>query len=269
VEISPEMRNVLPDGFASNLSVLGSLRGQTEAHFRVSYDPAATQPWDFDVAGELSRGRIDDPRLPHPLTEIRAKVHVDNRGFAIEELKARSNQATLSLACNGGLSSSSPLLIEAEVNQLPLDEQLKATLPGNLQVEWKKLQPEGLIDAKVKLRYDGRAWQPEVSIQCQGISFTHHKFPYRLEHGRGTLELKENRLTMNLSTFSENQLVHIVGDLRDPMGSPTGWTHIASAELPIDEKLINARPAVARSITGPERLDRLRVRSLPRSPRRG
>ena len=35
VEISPEMRNVLPDALGCNLSVLGSLRGQTEALFQV------------------------------------------------------------------------------------------------------------------------------------------------------------------------------------------------------------------------------------------
>ena len=87
------MRNVLPDSCGCNLSVLGSLRGQTEARFQVCYDPASPQPWKFDVTGQLASGRIDDPRLPHPLTEIRATVHVDNQGFAIQDFKARSNQA--------------------------------------------------------------------------------------------------------------------------------------------------------------------------------
>jgi hypothetical protein len=248
VEISPELRNVLPEGCAGNLSVLGSLRGQTEAEFKVCYDPAAPRPWEFEVTGQLFRGRIDDPRLPHPLTEIRATVHVDNQGFAIRELKAKSNQATLSLACQGGLQPASPITIEAEVNQLPLDEQLLASLPGNLQIEWQKLRPEGIVDAKVNLRYDGRAWQPEVTIQCQNVSFAHYKFPYRLEHGRGTLELKDDRLRMNLSTFSENQLVQIVGELRNPTSGPTGWTHVTSAELPIDEKLLQALPQAAQPL---------------------
>jgi len=59
----------------------------------------------FDVTGELTRARIDHSRLPHPLTEIHADIHVDNRGFSIRELKARSNQATLSLSCSGGLTA--------------------------------------------------------------------------------------------------------------------------------------------------------------------
>ena len=108
------------------------------------------------------------------------------------------------------------MAIEADVSQLPLDEQLLAVLPGKLQEEWQKIRPEGLIDANINLRYDGRAWQPQVRIQCQNVSFTHREFPYRLEHGNGLLELKDDRLQMNLSTFSENQLVHIVGEIRNP-----------------------------------------------------
>ena len=268
VEISPEMRNVLPDAFGCNLSVLGSLRGQTEASFQVAYDPAAAEPWKFDVTGQLARGRIDDLRLPHPLTEIHATAHVDNRGFAIRELKARSNQAILSLTCSGGLKPSSPMAIEADVSQLPLDEQLLAILPGKLQEEWQKLRPEGLIDASLKLRYDGRAWQPQVRIECRDVSFAHHKFPYRLEHGNGLLELKDDRLQMDLSTFSENQAVHIVGDIRNPTSGPTGWLRVSSDELPIDEKLLKALPPpaqIAGPLHGPERKHRLRVRTGPRN----
>ncbi|MGA2259157.1 MAG: hypothetical protein ABSG53_31175, partial [Thermoguttaceae bacterium] len=248
VEISPEMRNVLPDAFGCKLSVLGSLRGQAEAHFQVTYDPALPEMWKFDVTGQLTRGRIDDPRLPRPLTEIRATVHVDNQDFAIQEFKARSNQATLSLTCSGSLKSSSPMSIEADVGQLPLDEQLRAILPGKLQEEWQKLRPEGLVDVNTQLRYDGRAWQPHMRIKCQNVSFAHYKFPYRLEHGSGLLELKDNRLQINLSTFSENQLVHIVGEVCNPMNGPTGWLQVTSDELPIDEKMLNALPTRAQSL---------------------
>ncbi len=248
VEISPEMRNVLPDVFGCNLSVLGSLRGQTEASFQVAYDPAAAEPWTFDVTGHLTRGRIDDLRLPHPLTEIHATAHVDNRGFAIRELKALSNQALLSLTCSGGLKPQSPLAIEATVSQLPLDEQLLAILPGKFQEVWQKLRPEGLINVNLKLCYDGRAWQPQVRIQCRDVSFAHHRFPYRLEHGNGLLELKDDRLHMDLSTRSENQAVRIVGDIRNPTSGPTGWLRVSSEELPIDEKLLKALPPPVQSL---------------------
>ena len=248
VEISPEMRNVLPATGGCNLPLLASLRGQTAVGFHVDYDPAAAEQWTFDITGTLARGRIDDPRLPRPLTEVNATVHVDNRGFAIREFKARSNQAILSLTGSGGLNPSSPMAIEADVSQLPLDAQLLAVLPGSLQEEWQKLQPEGMIDASVKLRYDGRAWQPQVRIECQDVSFAHQEFPYRLQQGKGWLELKDDRLQMNLTTFSENHLVHIVGEIRNPADSPTSWLQIRCDGLSIDEKLIKALPSRAQSL---------------------
>jgi hypothetical protein len=248
MEISPEMRNVLPEALGSNLSVLGSLRGQTEALFQVGYDPASPTPWKFDLTGQLSRGRIDDLRLPRPLTEIRATVHVDNQGFAIREFKARSNQATLSLTCSGGLKPSSPMAIEADISQLPLDEQLLAILPARLQEEWQSVRPEGLINAAIKLRYDGRTWQPQIRVQCQNVAFSHRMFPYRLEHGNGLLELKDDRLQMNLSTFSENQLVHLLGEIHNPLGNPTGWLRVKCDELPVDEKMLKAMAPRAQSL---------------------
>jgi len=52
---------------------------------------------------------------------------------------------------------------------------------------------------------------------------------------------------MNLSTFSENQLVHILGEIRNPTDGPTGWLEVTSDELPIDKKLLDALPAHAQS----------------------
>ena len=243
MEISPEMRSMLPDVQCCNLSLLGSLRGETEARFQVSYDPAMPQPWKFDVTGELVRGRIDDSRLPHPLTEIHATVHVDNEGFAVRELKARSNQATLSLTCSGGLAASSPMDIEGSVRQLPLDEQLLAILPGKLQEHWRELKPEGLVNAHAQLHYDGRAWQPRVRVECQNVSFAHAMFPYQLDHANGTLDLDNGRLQMNLAAASENHAVRLVGEIRNPFSGATGWLRVHCDELPLDEKLLRAMSA--------------------------
>jgi hypothetical protein len=248
MEISPEMRNMLPDVQGCNLSLLGSLRGETEAHFQVSYDPAVQQRWNFDVTGQLAHGRIDDPRLPHPLTEIQATVHVDNAGFSIRDLKARSNQATLALACSGGLTASAPLDLEGDVRQLPLDGQLLGILPPKVQEHWQDLQPEGVIDANIQLHYDGRVWQPRVRVQCKNVSFAHVDFPYRLDHGEGLLELKDDRLTLELRTSSENQPVYLAGEVRSLFAGATVRLRARCDALPLDEKLQRAMPREAQDL---------------------
>ena len=243
MEVSPELCDALPGSLVGDLSVLGTLRGQAALSFRVRYDPKKPSPLEFDLTGNLVHGRIDDPRLPHPLTEMRALVHVTNEGFAVENLSARSNQATLEMSCRGGgLRPQCPLSLEAEIHQLDLDPRLLDVLPERLQDQWRKFRPEGRVDAEVRLAYDGRNWNPEVRVRCLNVSFTHHKFPYRLEHGQGILHLKDNVLAANLTGQSENQTVRIDGELRDPLAGAWGWVEAKGEDLSLDEKLLSALP---------------------------
>ena len=243
MEVSPELCDALPGALLGDLSVLGTLRGQAALSFRVRYDPKQPSPLEFDLTANLVHGRIDDPRLPHPLTEMRALVHVTNEGFAVENLSARSNQATLAMSCRGaGLRPQGPLNLEAEIRQLDLDSRLLDVLPERLQDQWRKFRPEGQVDADVRLAYDGRNWNPEVRVRCLNVSFTHHKFPYRLEHGKGILHLKDNVLAANMTGQSENQAVRIDGELRDPLTGAWGWVEAKGEDLSLDEKLLSALP---------------------------
>ena len=242
LEISPEMRNVLPDANGCNLAWLSSLRGETEAQFRVSYDPAAAERWKFDVTGQLSHGRIEDSHLPHPLTEIHAAVHVDNRGFCVRDLGAKSDQATLSLSCSGGLAAGSPMDLACDIRHLPLDGQLYGKLPAKLQEYWHKILPEGVIDASIQLHCDDRGFQPRARINCQNVSFWHEAFKYRLDRGSGLLELKDQVLTLDLAAYSENQLVRLAGEVRNLFTGPTGRLRITCDALPLDKKLLEAIP---------------------------
>ena len=242
LEISPEVRNALPDANGCNLAWLSSLRGESEAQFQVSYDPAAAEKWKFDVTVQLSHGRIEDARLPRPLTEIHAAVHVDNQGFSVRDLGAISNQATLALSCSGGLTAGSPMDLECEIRQLPLDGQLYAILPSKLKEYWQDIQPEGVIDVGVQLHCDARGWQPRVRIDCQNISFAHQAFKYRLDHGSGRIDVKDNVLTLNLVAYSENQMVRLGGELRNLFTGAIGWLRVKCDALPLDKKLLEAIP---------------------------
>lgn len=251
--IEPELRNALSGAIGGDMSVPDTLRGQAELNFDVRYDPAAQVPWQYDVTGRLVRGRVDDPRLPHPLTEIHAQVHINNEGFSINDCTARSNQAQLQVACRGGgVGSSSPLNLEAEVRQLELDDQLLQALPLSLQSHWLKYQPQGQVDATVRLSYDGQTWKPEIQVRCQNVSFKHHKFPYRLEHGKGIVSLKDDVLRLSVTADSENQLVHVDGEFRNPFTAAVGWVRAQGKDVPVDQKFLAALPddsqAVARSL---------------------
>ncbi len=249
--VSPELRDALPAELADKLQVLGALRGLAELDFSVAHHPAGERPPRFEVTGHLSRGRINDPRLPYPLTEMQAMFHLENDGIAIEHLLARSGQASIRVSYRrNGYTDWCPARIDAELRHLDVNRALLEVsgVPEELCREWDKYRPFGQIHADLKLDFDGRTWHPEARIQCLDVSFTHHKFPYRLDKGRGVIELKNDLLTLNLAAYSGNRPVRLAGEVLHPTSAPTGWCEVKGEELPIDQKLYDALRDGARRV---------------------
>ena len=256
-DFAPSCRLRSPARRRSGSRQCGAVRGKGELNFHVAYDPAAPNPLEFAVRGRVKGGRIDDPRLPHPLTDIRAAVRLDNQGFAVEDLVGRSNQATLRLSASGSLpGEGARLALTATIRHLELDPELVAALPADLQEQWYGYRPLGQIDADVKLQCDGRAWRPDLTLRSDYLSFTHHKFPYRLEHGRGTVSLRDDAIDLHLAAYSGNQQIRIDGQLHGALSDPVGAIDIKGEDLPLDAKLFDAMPEQARH-----------RRPLSRSPR--
>jgi hypothetical protein len=254
LEISPELRDSLPNPLAAKLLTLGDLRGQGDLRlgelrgqgdlrFDLHYDPTAVLPLKYDISARLVRGRIDNALLPHALTDIRASLHVDNAGYTIDDFMARSAQASLRMTCRAsGFEPTSPLVLSAEVRQLDLDRALQNVLPPGVKDHWYKYLPAGELDADVRLSFDGQVWRPEIVIRCLNVSFTHHKFPYRLEHGKGTLEVKDDRLQMSLTAYAGSRPLRLTADMVHPFANPTGGLEIEGDDLQLDESLLAALP---------------------------
>jgi hypothetical protein len=248
LDISPELRDSLPEPWAAKLAGLEGLRGQGEWTFRVGYNAAAASPLQYQLTGRIARGRIDDARLPHPLTDLRATVHLDNDGLRVEELVGRINQATVRAKGQAGFAPESPRHLDAEIRQLELDRRLLAVLPQSLQEQWHKYRPAGLIDADVRVSFDGQTWQPDLTVRCLNVSFTHYKFPYRLEEGKGTLTLKDDLLTLHLTAYSGTEPLRLDGEWLHPMTGPVGYLEARGDAVPLDSKLLAALPEETRLV---------------------
>ncbi|NUQ65678.1 MAG: hypothetical protein HUU20_24675, partial [Pirellulales bacterium] len=249
LELAPELRDALPSVLAARLEPLATFRGQANLAFRLGYDPGRPEPLGFDISGQLVRGRLDDPRLPHPLSELRGRFHVDNAGLTLDDLSARASQATLRLSCRrNGHRENSPLQVAAEIRQLELDGPLMDALPESLRSRWHKYLPAGQIDADATLSFDGRTWTPDLSVRCINVSFAYEKFPYRVEHASGTLELKSDVLAVNLTAYSGSQPVRLSAEVRQPLSAPYGWVEARGDNIQLDEKLFSALPAKQRNV---------------------
>ncbi|MGD0518703.1 MAG: hypothetical protein ABSA26_14305, partial [Thermoguttaceae bacterium] len=246
LRVSPELYESLPSPIADKLAALRELRAEGKMSFNLAYDSKAAVPLRFHVAGQLTGGRIDDQRLPHPLTDLQIKFAADNGGVVIDTLTASCNQAKLKMSLrHAGFDANNPLWLHAEITQLELDRQLLGVLPEALQEQWQKYRPIGVIDADLTLEFDGRTWRPEtseVSINFSNMSFTHNKFLCRVDRGKGSLELKNDLLTLDVTAYRGSKPVRMKANINRPLSGPTGWFEAKGDDIQIDKEIIKALP---------------------------
>ncbi|HEV3340848.1 MAG TPA: AsmA-like C-terminal domain-containing protein [Pirellulales bacterium] len=241
LDFSPEFVRALPAVLSRRLSELGSLRCEAKGRFELSRTAAEQGGFKFDVGGQISRGRVDDPRLPYPLTDLRAAFHADNNQLAVTDLTARNGQTTLALDLHReGYVQQSPYTLVAKSRRMVFDQQLRSILPFDWQSEWNKFMPAGEFDADLTLNFDGENWRPELTITCKNVSFSHHKFPYRLERAHGRVELKDKLVTIDLKAFTEGELVRVQGQYHNPGAQAVGWLNVRGDNVRLDEKLFLA-----------------------------
>lgn len=251
LEFCPELYRLSPIPLGSAGLALESLRAQASAHFRLQYRADAPVPLDYEFSGQLQNGRIEDRRLPYPLSEIRAAFGCDVRGWKITGLAARSGQTTIKLdAESSGYGPSSPLRVRAEVRRLALDLNLVQILPEVCRQQWQKFLPSGEIDLDASLAFDGRTWSPEVTVRCRDVALVYHRFPYRLERGAGTLVLKNKLLRTSLACFHNSAAVRINSEVELGTSPPPGWVEVNADNVRMDEKLLEAMPGRSRQVLG-------------------
>jgi hypothetical protein len=245
LRISPEMRDALPEPFCEKINAWGELDAEGKFAFQVAYDPAKDSPLTFRIDGSIVHGQIGDPRLPHPLTEVRANFSADNSGYVIDVESAKCSQAQIQklyFQCQG-YECNSPKNLHIEVRQLDLDPDLYAVLPQGLKDQWDIYEPLGKINVDAQLDFDGLKWQPDITLRSENISFTHKKrFDYRFEHGSGTMRLEKNILTLGMKAIGGNQPIQIRAKVTNPFSGPTFVFDVKGDSFPLDEKFFRALP---------------------------
>ncbi|HUY93105.1 MAG TPA: hypothetical protein VMV10_30525 [Pirellulales bacterium] len=251
LDFSPELARSLPGVASRRLAELGSLRAQVKGRFAVHRDPAAHPAFGFELAGQILRGRIDDPRLPYPLTDLRAEFECDQQGLSVTKAAAVSGQTTLRVLefKRLGYGPASPCTLKAEGRRLAFSSQLKSALPQAWQEEWQKFMPSGEFDVQqLELSYDGMRWTPRMTLHFTDIGFSYHKFPYRLERGVGHAELKGAELSVHVKAYNEGEVVRLDGEFLNPGPQAAGYFEASSENVRFDEKLFLALAEPSRRI---------------------
>lgn len=266
LEISPGLRDALPQQVSQPLEALRTLRATAKLSFRVTSEDARQVP-TFEVNGHLDHGHLQDPLLPYPVTDLQANVHFDNAGIRVDTLTARHGPTLWEVTefTQPGYEPYTPFVLRASGRQVRLDSKWATTLPKPWCDYWRNYSPEGDVSVECTVVSDGRNIKPTLEVTfLDNVSFSCHKFPYRLEGGRGTLKFTENVLHVALTAYSGAQQfqgderrdgsrdavpgsplrggapVTLTGSFSNPGPQYTGAIEIQSERIEFDGKLFAA-----------------------------
>jgi hypothetical protein len=256
LEFSPRLRAALPQELSDTLAPLSSIRGRTFFGFYASRGPRAVHqpntapPIQFHVEGKISEGRIDDARLPEPLTDVEAKIRCDNSRIHIDELSARCGPTHLELTgAITGYTGMQPIDLTVAARDVQLEQLPLATLPPAARESWHQFQPRGIADITGQLHFDGSRWQPDLEIKCHDLSLCYQRFPYRVTDGVGVIVVKPQSCTTDLRLAGGGSFVRCRADVRNLGPQFTGWIQLQSdGPVAIDEKLLAAMDGASQHI---------------------
>jgi hypothetical protein len=259
LEFSPRLRAALPRELSTALAPLSSIRGRTyfgfhaqrgESHLTRPKREGTGLPITFTVHGKIAEGRIDDARLPEPLTDVEATIRVDNHRVRIENLSARCGATQIELDATLAGYGSGPIDVESlNVRHLQLERWPLASLPPQLRETWDRFSPRGVVDLAGSLRFDGHTWQPNLIMQCHDLSLLYDRFPYHVSDGSGQIVLKPDFASVRLKTLGGGRVIHCQAEVRNPGRDFTGWFDIQTdGPIPIDDKLLAALDPAAQKL---------------------
>lgn len=270
LEFNPRLRSALPREPGELAAPLASVQGRTFLTFHVfravptgrsdvatgrspasaAHSAMAAMPLWFSLEGRIAEGRIDDARLPQPLTEVAAEVACDPRGVVVRSLTARCGQAQLQLAGRiEGYDGCGAIDLAVAARELALEHLPLGALPEGLRKVWDQFRPQGMADVTGRLRFDGQRWLPELEVRCRPLAIRYAGFPYPLSDGQGTIRLQGEAAGVDLCLVGGGQPIRCRAEIAQPGASFTGWIELASeGAVPIDARLLNALPPEAQRV---------------------
>ncbi len=200
----------------------------------------------------------------YPIFDVQGHISVDNQTIRLQRMKGRNDSARIQ--CEGTVECDGKRLSDLElmfaILNLPLDEELHASLPESVRSLWSHLRPNGVVDhVDVKLAQHGADKPLEVDVRLQedgkddavagrSVSMLPLSLPYLLNnvscdlsYRPGVVELRRFGATHDLSRVAAQ------GDFQVRMDGT--WNGILSwlptTRLNVDQSLLVSLPEYMRA----------------------
>jgi hypothetical protein len=218
---------------------------------RATYDPAAPagSRLRYAMSAWLRDGVWECPRLPFPVNKFSANLGVEDGRITIEHAEGYNGGTTLRAkgTIRAGDPRREPLDLHLELIDLDLDwhpgSRLRSRTPAEFDELWDVFQPNGLVDAQIDLSrtVPGSPIDLGAKVTCKDVAAKYRHFAYQLDHLRGQLELRKNRMTVDVQTLSVGgRPLHLKGTIVNPGIDALVDLELTAESVPIEEQLLKA-----------------------------
>lgn len=241
LELSTELASFLPELAASLPRGLPTARAELDGRAEIRWS-SGRPSFQAMAKGTLRRGMVAIPRMPWPLSDVRASFRYEGQGVHLQGVTARFGQASVHLDhARIFLAPELHYEIQGQCRWLRFDPRLVEILPAALRHQCQLYRPNGEIDVQhFMAAWDGRRWRYAARVQCLNVGLEYQRFPYALEGVRGTLELDANVLRADLQAAVDGEQVSIRAEVHVPRVRGGDWVEIRTGRIALDEKLLAA-----------------------------
>ncbi|MEM9351654.1 MAG: AsmA-like C-terminal region-containing protein [Planctomycetota bacterium] len=222
-------------------------RGRVDGEFSFNGALFGFEPPQAIARLTVENGQLRHPRLPRDMTSIAGRVSCRTSGLELENATGMLGAAPVRLSARrDGWTSNAPIEIRAAVEQLPLDERLRASLPNQLLKLWNKYRPEGRVEATADITIDRTGLRPDITLRGSELAFESDKYAYRLKDGAGTLHLHQPDETLpplldiDITGYGGGRPIRIAGRIFNPGPLSYGGVNITGNGLQVEPRMVDA-----------------------------
>ncbi len=197
----------------------------------------------FQVDGSLADVSFSDARFPLVVREGHAEFRVTPDSARAWNVAAKTDQGSFDLEYSQVGSPFTPnnWRVAGTGRRLSLDRRVLPLLSESLESLFKKWSPDGVFDLSFDVAGDRSGMRPTLIANLIDSSFEFEKFPYRLEHCVGRLELKDEKCSIDIQSLDGDHNFHVAGQIQNPGANYTGFVDVTSdGNIPLDAKLMRA-----------------------------
>ena len=236
ISLNDELLEYLPDQEQLDRSYLQGLSGTVAVRARASAAFSDPVP-NFVLRCRCAGVSVNNDKLPEPVRNLNVDLQVDNAGLKIESLTGDYAQGSFQFTYQQqGLLERLGWSLSGGVKKFKFDERIAMAIPGFCEKFCRDFSPAGYFDLQVAADSEGGK---KITSQITDMSFSFHRFPYRVKNCIGNVAWIGDKLNFNVQTIEHDQLLQFAGQVDNPGDQATFRFEFGTeGRLPIDEKLI-------------------------------